>query len=151
MTNAVRHLTCLLCLGPLCPAHEMTVRVINAATQKPMQHQRVSVAFLYEKAGFPRGLDLETDVNGEVHFQFPEPPPPHFAAEARYFDQSRWHCAGCVMMGSTEDWIRRGFVAVQNAEVKELSDLPKPVPGIVLLGIRPASFFERLVYPILKY
>jgi len=145
----------LLCLGPVCLAQELTVRLINAANGRPLQKQPVSVSFLYDKrydksipAKYDAVLNFETDVNGEAHFVLPIPPPAHFSAQVRV-DWSRWHC-GCGILGSTDDLIGKGIVGPVRATDSTTSAAFKAVPGQVLFVARPLSFFERLIYPILK-
>jgi hypothetical protein len=158
LTTRFGYLACLLllCCGPICLAQEVTVRVINAANRRPLQKQAISVSFLYDKkydkeipAKYDAILNLETDVNGQAHFKFPEPPPVHFSAQVRV-DWSRWMC-GCVILGSTDDLVRKGIVGpVQTTESKKSAVPYVAVPGEILFVDRPLSFFERLLYPIMK-
>lgn len=143
----------LFCLGPVCLAQEMTVRVVNVANGRPLQKHPVSVSFFYDKqydksipANRAKGLNLETDVNGEAHFRFPEPPPMHFSAEL-HLDSARWNC-GCGIFGSTDDLITKGLV-VATPDFSKSTSL-KPLPTQILFVERPLSFFERLIYPIMK-
>ena len=142
-------LVLLFCLGSACRAQEITVRVMNAADGRPLQKQPVSVSFLYDKrydkdipVNHARGVNLETDVSGEAHFRFPEPPPVHFSAEVRV-DWSRWNCR-CGILGSTDDLITKGIVAATTDFSKSAS------PAQILFVLRPLSFFEWLIYPIMK-
>jgi hypothetical protein len=158
VNGGYRYLACLLllCLGPFCQAQEVKVRVINAANGRPLEKQAVSVSFLYDKkydkeipAKYDAILNLETDVNGEAHFKFPEPPPVHFSSQVRV-DWSRWHC-GCGVLGSTDDLVRKGILGpVQPTESKKSAAPFVAVPGEILFVARPLSFFERLIYPIMK-
>lgn len=146
----------LFCLGPACLAQELTVRLIDVANGQPMQKQSVSVSFLYDKKydksipeKYDRSLKLETDVNGEAHFRFPEPPPAHFSTEVR-LDWSRWHC-GCGILASTDDLIGKGIAGpVPTSGSATSAALFKAVPGQILLVARPLSFWERLIYPLEK-
>lgn len=138
----------LLCFGPVCRAQEITVRVINVNTGRPLPKQPVTVAFLYDKnydktipPNHARGLHLETDANGEARFTFPEPAPVHFSAEL-HVDWSRWNC-GCGVTGSTDDLLAKGMVT-------SIFAAPKPVPGQILFVAWPLSFFQRLLYPLTK-
>jgi hypothetical protein len=148
-------LVLLLCLGPICLAQEVTVRLINAANGRPLQKQAVSVSLLYDKrydksipAKYDAVLNLETDVNGEAHFRLPVPPPAHFSAQV-HVDWSRWRC-GCGIMGSTDDLIGKGIVGPVPTTDSSTSVRLKAAPGQVLFVARPLSFFERLLYPIMK-
>jgi len=146
----------LVCLGSFCLAQEVKVHLVNGANGRPMPKQAVSVSFLYDKKydkeipeKRPAALNLETDSNGEAQFRLPEPAPVHFSAQAR-LDESRWKCA-CAILGSTDDLLRNGVGwPVAEAHSKKSADLFKPAPGEILLVARPLSFFERLLYPIMK-
>ena len=139
----------LLCLGPLCSAQELTVRVIDAPNGHPLKGQTVTVGFLYDKnydkmiPSKHEALKLETDTNGEIRFQFPEPRPTHFSAQI-HLDESRWECR-CAVLGSTEDLIGKGIVA-SSSRTATLT----PIAGQLLFVVRPLSLFERLIYPIMK-
>ena len=158
MTTGFRYLTCvlLLCCGHLCTAQEVTIRVINVANGRPLQKQAVSMSFLYDKkydkeipAKYDAVLNLETDVNGEAHFKLPEPPPAHFSAQAR-LDWSHWKC-GCGIMASTEDLVQKGILGPVPATHSKIRAAPlKPAPREIVIVATPLSFFERLLYPIMK-
>jgi len=131
------------------------VRVINAENGRPLQKQGVSVSFLYDKKydkeippKYDAVLNIETDVNGEAHFKLPEPPPVHFSAQVRV-DWSHWKC-GCGVLGDTDDLVRKGILGPVPTDSKKSAALFKPAPGEILFVARPLSFFERLLYPIMK-
>ena len=142
----------LLWVGNLCLAQAVTVRVVNADNSRPLQKQQVSVTLLYSKgertpAKYDATLSLETDVNGEAEFRLPEPPPAHLAAQVR-IDWGRWHC-GCGVLGVTQDVIQKGIV--ESAADRKKSPAPtEAIPGEILFVVRPLSFFERIMYPLLK-
>jgi len=137
-------------------AQEAKIRVINGANGRPLPKLAVSVSFLYDKkydkeipANYGRSLKLETDVNGEAHFRFLQPPPTHFSARV-WVDDSRWKC-GCGILGSTDDLVREGVMwPVPSSEEKKSAARYKAAPGEILIIARPLSFFERLFYPIMK-
>ena len=144
------------CLAPACLAQDLTIRLIDATSGRPMPSQPISVAFLYDKKYQPnvpakpeKGVNLETDANGEVHFQFPATKPAHFAAEAR-LDRSRWHC-GCALLASPDELIKKGIVGSIPAGGSGLpGDLIKAVPGRIIFFASPLSPWERLLYPFEK-
>ena len=158
MAKLLRGLVCALslCLGPFCLAQEVKVRVVNGANRRPLQKQAVSVSFLYDKkydkeipAKYDAVLNLQTDANGEAHFKLPDPPPVHFSAQVRV-DWSRWKC-GCGILGSTDDLVRKGIVGpVATTDSKKSDALLKATPGEILFLVRPLSFLERLLYPLMK-
>ena len=150
----VRYLACfvLLLAGPLSSAQTVRIRVINGENGKPLQKQQVSASLIYRKGEnapekYDAILNLETDSNGEAQFSLPEPAPAHLSAQLK-IDWGRWHC-GCRVLAVTQDVIQRGIV--ESAAVREGSSASiKADPGEILLVTRPMSFFERLLYPLLK-
>jgi hypothetical protein len=151
-----RCLTCLLLLAiaPSCLAQAVTIRVINANDGRPMQKEPVSVYLQYDKEGaapakYDSNLRFETDVNGEVHFVLPEPPPAHISAQVRLTSE-HWRC-GCGVIVATENLIQQGVVGpVPETESRKSPASVKAVPGEILFVARPLSFLERLLYPFLK-
>ena len=145
----------LLSVAPSCLAQEAKIRVVNGANGRPLPKLAVSISFLYDKKydkEIPRNhdafLNLETDENGETHFKFPQPPPTHFSAQVRV--DLHWHC-GCLILASTEDLVRDGITGPLSAsDEKKFAGRNKAVPGEILVIARPLSFFERLLYPLMK-
>jgi hypothetical protein len=145
----------LLCLGPSCLAQAVKVRVVNGSTERPLRKQEVSVSLYYEKgeptpAKYDADLNLQTDEKGEVRFFLPEPAPRDLDVRVA-IDWSRWQC-GCNLRLSTEAVIQKGIVdpAASANDWKRRPALLKPVPGEIRFVVRPLSFFERLLYPLLK-
>ena len=148
-------LVSLLWLGPACLAEEVTIRVINASDGRPLQNQSVLVSLLYEKAEatptkYDANLTLRTDSSGEAHFALPQPPPGHLAVRVG-IDWGRWHC-GCNVLAVTQDVMQKGILdsAASSSESKKSPDLAKAVPAEIRFIVRPLSFFERLLGPLLK-
>jgi hypothetical protein len=153
VATTFRYLACflLLSVAPSCLAQEATIRVINGANGRPLPKLAVSVSFLYDKKydkeiprSYDASLNLETDENGKVHFKFPQPPPVHFSAQVRV--DLHWHCA-CLILASTEDLVREG---INVSDEKKFAAHYKTAPGEILVIARPLSFFERLLYPLMK-
>lgn len=158
LATTFRYVACFLLFSfvPSCLAQEAKIRVINCANGHPLPKVAVSVSFLYDNkndgglpANYDASLKLETDENGEARFKFPQPPPLHFSAQVRV-DWSHWHC-GCGMLGSTEDLIREGIKGpVPVSDKKKFAAGYKAAPGEILVIALPLSFFERLLYPLMK-
>jgi hypothetical protein len=158
MVSSFRCLVCLLLLGvaPSCLAQEAKIRVINGPNGRPLPKVAVLVSFLYDKkydreipTNYVASLKLETDENGEAHFRFPQPPPAHFSALVRV-DESHWQC-GCGILGSTQDLVREGISGpIPPSNDKKLAAHYKASPGEILVIAEPLSFFERLLYPLMK-
>jgi hypothetical protein len=145
----------LLSLGQSCFAQAVTIRVINASDDRPLQNQPVWVSLLYEKgeatpAKYDANLTLQTDGSGEARFVLPEPPPAHLAVRVG-IDWGRWHC-GCNVLAVTNDVIQKGIVdsAASANQSKRSPALVKAVPGEVRFVARPLTFLERLLGPFLK-
>lgn len=158
VATSLRYLACflLLSVAPSCLAQEAKIRVINGANGHPLSKLAVSVSFLYDKkydkeipANYEASLNLETDENGQARFKFPQPPPVHFSAQVRV-DWSHWHC-GCGILASTEDLVRDGITGpLSVSDEKKVAGRNKAAPGEILVIARPLSFFERLLYPLMK-
>jgi len=148
-------LSLLLSLGPFCFAQAVTIRVINAADGRPLKKQPVSFSLLYDKgektpANYESSLSGETDANGEVQFRISEPVPAHFSAMV-HLTSEHWRC-GCWVMALTQDLIQKGIEGPQPSAKSEKSDAAvKAVPWEILILARPFPFFERLLYPFLKW
>ena len=158
VVSGFRHLACflLLSVAPCCLAQEAKVRVLNGGNGRGLPKVAVSVSFLYDKkydkeipTNYVAPLKLETDENGEAHFKFSQPPPAHFSTQVRV-DESHWRC-GCLILGSTEDLVRDGISGpIPARDDKKLAARYKATPGEVLVIAEPLSFFERLLYPMMK-
>jgi hypothetical protein len=144
----------VLWLSPFCLAQGVTVRVIDATNGHPLQKQQISVSLLYDKgertpAKYDATLSLETDINGEAQFTLPEPAPVRFAAQVRLTSE-HWHC-GCTALVTTQDVIHKGIVAAEPGHTSKKSTVAAQVaPGEILFVARPLTFFERLLYPLVK-
>lgn len=148
-------LVLLLWLEPPCLAGEVTIRIINAGDGRALQNQPVSVSLLYEKGEatptkYDANLALQTDASGEAHFVLPQPSPAHLAVRVG-IDSGRWHC-GCNVLAVTQDVMQKGILnsTASDSESKRSPDLVKAVPGEIRFIVRPLSFFERLLAPLLK-
>ncbi len=137
-----------------CLAQPATIRVIDVHNGRPLQKEKVSVAFLYEKGQRPPGehqpnINGETDANGEMQIQIPEPEPAHVSVMVHV--TSEYLVCGCWVLGDIKDLIQKGIVGPPPSAKLEKSDAAvKAVPGEVLVLARPMGFFERLFYPIMK-
>ncbi len=138
----------LLC--HFCSAQAVKVRVINGNDGHALPKQAVSVQFIYEKppnASLP--LEIKTDANGEAQFNIPEPAPEHINVRAT-MSSEHWHCA-CWVLADTDQVVHEGIV--QAAATKDTKASVAPVnaePGQIVLIARPFTFFERLLYPLVK-
>jgi hypothetical protein len=131
-------------------AQAVKVRVVNANNGNPLPKQAVSVQFLYEKppqASPP--LRIETDAHGEAQFSIPDPPPKSLDVRLALTSE-HWHC-GCWVMADPKTAIDKGFVdAVQPNKAKASTPPANPAPGQILFVVRPYTFFEKLLYPLIK-
>jgi hypothetical protein len=148
-------LTCflLLWISPFCYGQAIRVRVINGKNGHPLPKQQVSVSLLYEgnetkPAKYDAIQHFDTDANGVAQFSLPEPAPAHLSVGVRLTSE-HWHC-GCAApaLVVTKELIQKGIV-----EGWELSSPSKPVtaaPAEIVFVARPFTFFELLLYPLLK-
>jgi len=146
----------LLWLGPSSFAQTVIVRVINGSNERALRKQEVSVSLYYDKgeptpAKYDAHLTLQTDEKGEVRFLLPEPAPRDLDVRVA-IDWGRWHC-GCSLRLSTKDVLQKGIVdsaAESPSDLKRSPALLKSTPGEIRFVVLPLSFFERLLYPLLK-
>jgi hypothetical protein len=143
----------LLWLCPACFGQSVRICVIDARTGLPLQKQSVSVVLVYGKdektpAKYDANLHIETDITGEAQFRLREPAPVHLLTQVRLTSEY-WHC-GCLALVSTEDLLQKGIVQAPSPESKTSSTSAKAEPGVILFLVRPFTFFERLLYPLLK-
>ncbi|HKW63607.1 MAG TPA: hypothetical protein VJN89_13745 [Candidatus Acidoferrum sp.] len=134
-------------------AQVIRIRVINASNGRPMQRQNVSLTLLYTKdqkapPKYDANLRSETDASGETQFHLPEPAPVHFSVKVRLTSEY-WHCM-CLVIGDTQDLIQKGLVQPASNNPAAPDTKPKREPGVVLFLARPFTFFERLLYPLMK-
>ncbi len=142
----------LLGVGPFCRAQDVTVRLVNAANGHPLPKWKVSVSFYYGKksaANYDQSLNLETNANGEAHFELPQPRPEYFSAQAK-IDWSHWKC-GCGVLGTTGELVRKGIAGPLPTIDSKVSPASfTAAPHEILFLARPLSFWERLLYPLEK-
>ena len=143
----------LLSAGPLCVGQTIRIRIINGSNGHPLLKQPVSVSLLYEKAEkapakYEALLRLETDTNGVALFTLPDLAPAHLSAGA-HLTSEHWQC-GCAapLLVDTKDVIQNGVVA--GREFSSRATSVKAEPGEIIFVARPFTFFERLLYPLLK-
>lgn len=131
----------------------LKIRVLNINDKHPLPHQEVSVALLYAKGEklppkYDANLRSTIDENGEAQFLIPEPAPAHLAVQL-HLTSEHWHC-GCMILATTQELIQRGRVQTPGPQSKESGTNANPEPGVILFFVRPFTFFERLLYPLLK-
>lgn len=134
-------------------AQAIKIRVINLSNGHSLPNQHVSVALGYEKGQeapdkYDANLRLETDVNGEAVFRLPEPAPAHFFVNVRLTSEY-WHCS-CLAIGDTPALVQKGLVQSAGHEPTGPATNAKPEPRVILFLARPFTFFERLLYPLMK-
>jgi hypothetical protein len=146
----------LLSIGPSSVAQTITVRVFSTSDEHPLQKQQVFVSFPYDKgeakpAKYDAHLTLQTDENGQARFLLPEPPPRDLNVRIE-IDWGRWHCGCNLLFVSTADVIQKGILdsAASAKDLRRSPALARRVPGEIRFVASPLSFFERLLYPILK-
>ena len=129
------------------------IRVVNVSNNRPMSRQSVSLALGYGKgertpAEYAANPRLETDVNGEAQFRLPEPAPAHLVAQV-HLTSEYWHCI-CFAIETTQDVTQKGVVQLAARDSLATGTNAKAEPGLILFLARPFTFFERLLYPLMK-
>jgi len=142
-----------LWLSPLCLAQVVTVRIINITNGHPLQKQRVSLSLLYDKgeqrpAKYDEIISHETNINGEADFELPEPPPRILFINIR-MSSEHWRCTR-TWAPNTQEVVQRGIVRLPGGKPQKTDVLINAVPGVMVFPARPFTFWERLLYPLLK-
>ena len=131
-------------------AQAVEVRVVNGNNGDPLPKQAVSVQLLYEKPPQTSPpLRIETDASGEAHFRLPDPPPDRLDVKLALTSE-HWHC-GCWVMAHTGDVIDKGVVDATPPNKAKASAAPANAgPGQIVFIVRPFTFSEKLLYPLVK-
>jgi hypothetical protein len=119
-----------------------------------MSGRQITIALLYEKgdtlpAQYDAQLTLTTDAEGQVEFTLPNPAPGHLSAHITL--PQTWTCQ-CMVLAKTQEIVDQGITAVNgsNGGAKSTLPFPKASPKEILFLAHPASFWERLLYPLEK-
>jgi hypothetical protein len=139
-----------LVLCHVCIAQTVRVRVIND-DGRPLPKQAIFVQFFSEKpANISPPLHIETDANGEAQFNISESRPENIDVRLALTSE-HWHCLCWVMVG-TEKLLREGIVQISPTKVPNAPIAPaNREPGQIVFIARPFTFFEKLLYPLLKH
>jgi hypothetical protein len=140
----------ILLLSSLCSAQELSVRVLNAKNRRPLAKQSVTVQFLSEKPpSAPSPLRLQTDDRGEVGFALPNPIPATINVVVSLTSE-HWNC-GCWVMVETAKVLHNGVLGpLPSGDNTKNVETLRPEPGEVVILASPFTFWERLLYPLVK-
>lgn len=145
----MRDLIWVLFLCHFCFAQQVKVRVISSQDGHALPKQAVSVQFFYEKpAKVTPPLHIETDRNGEAQFSIPEPTPEHLDVRVALTSE-HWHCA-CWVMADTGEVIQKGITQTAPTNKAKAPNSADPEPRQIVFIARPFTFFEKLLYPLVK-
>ena len=140
----------VLCLGPLCFAESVVVRVVNM-NGEPLGEQPVTMQLRYGKTatGEDRIIVLRyiTDLSGEADFQLPLAKPQALGVDVQ-FAAKGLHCS-CRVVTQTDTVIREGITVVHRAHGSKTSPTSptiQPRPGQIVFIARPASLFQKVMY-----
>jgi hypothetical protein len=153
-----RHLLVLgLMLSAFSPVNAIgetvTVRIINVTNGHPLRNQGISLSLLYDKeedrpAKYDQIQNFTTDSSGEAKITILDPPPKYLDFRL-HMTSEHWKYAPLISV-LTQEVIQNGII--EKAGVEKKNDIiPKTLPGEIIILARPLSFFERLLYPIMKY
>lgn len=135
--------TCALTCA--CFSQGITVRVINGQNGRPLPNQIVVVQFLGEQpARVSRPHQVTTDRNGEAQIGVPEPAPEHVNVRL-VLTSEHWNCS-CGVMTETRKVLDNGILQVANVRTVQVAAKPAQVVFVVT----PFTFFERILYPLVK-
>jgi hypothetical protein len=122
------------------------VRVLNATDSKGIAKQQISISYIYEKGqGQASGgvVASQTNAQGEAEFTIPNPLPSRVSIHVKA-DDRHWRCA-CLALVATNDLLQTGFLGPAGAQNKA-----KARPREAIFTLIPLSFWERLLYPLVK-
>jgi len=136
----------LVAAATACSAQEITVRVANGKTGKPLKDESVFVQFLDQTSSSK--LSFITDAKGEAHFAIPTPYPEHLNVRV-VLNSEHWRC-GCLVMADTKTVVQQGIVERVPKKNAKGSDMVAGKPKEIVIVARPLTFGERLLYPLVK-
>jgi hypothetical protein len=136
----------IFCVGPISaqnidkgtPPPTITVRLINGKNGKPVSDDAPNIHFAGDNARY--GGNPPTNSNGEVVVSVHSPDievMPNLYADCRYKHDST---AGLGVKYSIEEILRTGIVSENFCGKHRL----KPLPGVLILYVRPRTLFEGM-------
>ena len=132
-------------LGQTCFAQGITVRVINGRNGHPLSKQTVVAQFLDEQpAKVSTPQEITTDRNGDAQIAVPKPAPKHLNVRL-VLTSGHWNCS-CGLMTDTGKVLGDGVLQGATAHGVQV----RAKPGQVVFVVTPFTFFERILYPLLK-
>ena len=134
------------CLLPsTCFSQAISVRAINGRDGHPLPNETVVAQFLDEQpARVSSPQQIKTDANGEAQIRVPHPTPKHLMIRL-VLTSEHWNCS-CGLMTDTGKVLGNGVLQAGNAHGVQVAARP----GQVVFVATPFTFFERLLYPLLK-
>lgn len=132
-------------------AQNVSVRVIDVHTGKPMRDLEIIVGFIDSRLQNPAStLQLTTGKSGEAVFVVTPPAPEMISVQARL--PGNWHC-GCQILTSTTDLLTHGVNGTKPAHAASDDgsfSIRSPGAGTITLFARPYTFLEKLMSPFLR-
>lgn len=133
-----------------CLAQSIKIQVTNANDGAPLQDQDILATFLYGRGpDLNQTVKLRTTAAGEAKLGLPERVPNHLWVIV-HLKSPYWHCA-CQQLIATQDVIQKGITVPDDGRVSAADRSATAIPGEIRFYARPLSFFERLLYPFLKW
>jgi hypothetical protein len=147
--GCMKALCWILLLCTQCSAQELTVRVLNAKNRQPLPKQTVTVQYLNEKPpGASAPVTLKTDDHGEARFSVPSPLPATVNVMVSLTSE-HWNC-GCWVMAETAKVLHDGVAGpLPSVNTKNVESF-RPEPAEVVILASPFTFWQRLLYPLVK-
>jgi hypothetical protein len=142
-------------VGFACSAQTVTVRIINAADDKPVAAQKILISGIKGNGDTPDearqkliakhtspDVTLVTDAQGRVQFDLPSVPPANFYVRA-VLRAPVWDCS-CLVTVPTEELFRKGLWVGSHDD-----DSIRLQPGEILFRIHPTAMWVRVFWPFL--
>ncbi|HTY64134.1 MAG TPA: hypothetical protein VMG30_17930 [Acidobacteriota bacterium] len=144
----------LLCFTHLGFAQAITVRVVDVTNGHLLTNYQASISPLYteqnESSTKPsQELGIQSDKNGIIQISLPEPIPQRLFIKLN-LKAGHWQC-GSVKFADTQEAIQKGIVGLSpGPKPSKTHVVVKAMPGEIVFLARPMTFFERLLYPLVK-
>jgi len=130
-----------------CLAQQVTVRVVDIKNGQPLKGEKVVIQFFAAHPSLSP-TTVQTDVNGETHFVVPNPTPEYVDVHV-FLKSEHWHC-GCWVYARTNRVLQQGVVQSPATKMRQGIQEAAGKPGEIVIVARPLTFFEKLLYPLVK-
>lgn len=144
----------MLCVTPLSFAQTITIRAVDVTSGHSLKQYRATIWLLYTKQDASSTkqvpeLEIQSDSSGIIRFSLPEQVPQRLFIRL-ILKEGHWRC-GSVEFADSQELIQKGIVGLSPSPKSNKTDVVvKAMPVEIVFLARPMTFFERLLYPLVK-